>query len=212
MPAIRPAFTRIHPIFLRHYLFLKPSRPASKHRSMRSTGSESSSSREKEKGRGVVRGTKQNDREAKEHGHGHGWMLGGPWRHGEGPQQQKAKCYDYDDDYDYCGPCGHAEELSPPRPTPQGNHGHVTARGREYSFGGAEGNGGLTSTSRGPRIGADSRKEHLRDPLRPESNFRESQKRMGEENGGEQGKQRKKSNFIKRAMGGPQEFREQYDT
>jgi hypothetical protein len=50
--------------------------------------------------------------------------------------------------------------------------------------GGAEGNGGLTSTSRGPRIGADSRKEHLRDPLRPESNFRESQKRMGEENGG----------------------------
>lgn len=81
---------------------------------MRGTGSESSSSKEKEKGRGVVRGTKQNHRtsissvlnwwmqkandvledEVKAHEHGHGWMHGGPWRHGEGPQQQEVKCYD----------------------------------------------------------------------------------------------------------------------
>ncbi|KAJ3541962.1 hypothetical protein NMY22_g3695 [Coprinellus aureogranulatus] len=66
-------------------------------------------------------------------------------------QKGQSECYDYDDDYDYCGPCGHSDD-PPPRSSPGGHNARVTAQGREYSFGGKNGNGSL-DMKHGPRYG-----------------------------------------------------------
>ena len=58
------------------------------------------------------------------------------------------------------------------------------------AVGGPEGDGGLTSDSRGPRVGADSRREHLRDPLNPASGPRQGGRRGKKGEKGQSGESR----------------------